>query len=89
MVCLARLGELLVLVVRTVEHVFLQMHFDCLEKRCVLMIGSYLVDYLLAFLEDLGMLLVGTGVGLLISNFGEVLKNWLFTKKFYVYCTIL
>ena len=56
------LGELLVLVVRTIVSVFLQMFMDCLEKRCVLMIGSYLFDYLLVLLEVLGTLLVGTDV---------------------------
>ena len=57
------LGELLVLVVRTIVRVFLQMCMDCLRKRCVLMIGGYLFDYLLVLLEVLGTLLVGTDVG--------------------------
>ena len=57
------LGDLLVLVVRTIVSVFLQKYMDCLEKICVLMIGGYLFDYLLVSLEVLGMLLVGTGVG--------------------------
>ena len=58
------LGELLVLLVRTIVRVFLQMCMDCLEKRCVLMIWGYLFDYFLVLLEVLGMLLVGTGVGI-------------------------
>ena len=32
-------------------------------KRCLMMIGGYLFDYLLVLLKVLGMLLVGTGVG--------------------------
>ena len=47
---------------------------DCLEKRCALMIGGYLFDNLLVLMEVLGMLLVGTDVGLLISNFGKIWK---------------
>ena len=43
-------------------RVFLQMCMDCLEKRCVLMIGGYLFDYLLVLLEFLGILLLGTDV---------------------------
>ena len=46
MVCLEGFGELLVLVVRTIVRVFLQIYIGCLEKRCVLMIGDYLFDYL-------------------------------------------
>ena len=42
---LEMLGELLVLVVRTVVRVFLQNYMDCLEKRCVLMIGCCRFDY--------------------------------------------
>ena len=61
--CLEMLVELLVLVNRTIVRVFLQMYMDCLEKKCVLMIGDCLFDYLLVLLEVLGMLLVGTGVG--------------------------
>ena len=57
------LGELLVLVVRTIVRVFLQMCTDCLEKRCMLVIGGYLFKYLLVMLEFRGMLLVGTGAG--------------------------
>ena len=34
---------------------------DCLEKKCALMIGVF--EYLLALLEVLGMLSVGTGAG--------------------------
>ena len=56
------LGELLVLVVRTIVRVFFQMYMDCLEKRCVLIIGGHLFDYFLVLLEVLGMLLVGTAV---------------------------
>ena len=63
MVRLEVLGELLVLVVRTIVRFFLQMYMDCLEKRCVLMIEGFLFDYLLVLLEVLGMLLVRTGVG--------------------------
>ena len=33
------------------------------ERVLVLMIGGYLFDSLMVLLEDLGMLLVGTGVG--------------------------
>ena len=61
-VCLEMLGELLVLVVRKIVCVFLQMCMDCLEKKCVLMIGGYLFDYLLVLLEVFGIMLVGTGV---------------------------
>ena len=43
-------------------RVFLQTYMDCLEKRCVLMIGGYCFDYLLVLLEVLGILLVGTDV---------------------------
>ena len=57
------LGELLALVVRTIVRDFLQMCMECLEKRCVLMIGDLLFDYLLVLLEVLGTLLVGTDVG--------------------------
>ena len=60
---LAMLGERLVLVVRLVVRVFLQMYMGCLEKRCVLMIGDYLFEYLLVLLEVFGMLSVGTDVG--------------------------
>ena len=74
MVRLVVLGELLVLVVRTIVRVFLQMYMDCLEKRRVLMIGGCLFDYLLVLMEILGMLVVETGVGLLISNFGKNFK---------------
>ena len=63
MVRLEVLGELLVLVVRTIVSVFLHMYIDCREKRCVLMIRHYLFEFLLVLLEVLGMLLVGTGVG--------------------------
>ena len=38
------LGGLLALVVRTIVRVFLQMHMDCLEKRCVLMIEGYFLS---------------------------------------------
>ena len=62
MVRLEVLGELLVLVVWTIMRVFLQMYMDNLEKRCVLVSGGYLFDYLLVMLEVLGILLVGTGV---------------------------
>ena len=55
-------GERLVLVVQTIVRVFLQKYMDFLEKRCMLMIGGYSFEYLLALLEILGMLLVGTGV---------------------------
>ena len=58
----AMLGELLVLLVRTIVRVCLQMYMDCLEKRCMLMIEGYLFEYLLILLEVLGMLSVGTGV---------------------------
>ena len=51
-------GELMVIVVRRVVRVFLQQFMDCLEKRCVLMIGGCLFDYLLVLMEILGMLLV-------------------------------
>ena len=60
------LGEILVLVVRTVVLVFLQICMDCLEKRCVLMIGGYLIDYLLVLLDVLGMLSMGTDVGVVV-----------------------
>ena len=59
---LEMLGELLVLVVRTIVRVFLQMCTDCLEKRCVLMIGGYFLDYLLVLCEVFETLLVGTDV---------------------------
>ena len=58
------LGDVLVLIVRTIVRVFLQMYMDCLEKRCVLMIEDYLFEYLLVLLEVLGTLLLGTDVGL-------------------------
>ena len=48
------LGELLVLVVRTIVRVFLQMCMDCLEKRFVLVIGVHLFEYFLVLLEVLG-----------------------------------
>ena len=57
------LGDLLVLMVRTIVHVFLQICMDCLEKRCVLMIEGFLFEYLLVLLENLGTLLVGIYVG--------------------------
>ena len=53
------LGELLLfLVVRTIVRVFLlsSMYMDCLEKRCVLMIGVFLFDFLLVLLEFLRLL---------------------------------
>ena len=59
----AMLGELMALVVRTIVRAFLQMYMDCLEKRCVLMIEGYLYEYLLVLLEVLGLLLMGTDVG--------------------------
>ena len=65
MVRIEVLGELLVLMFRTIVRVFLQMYMDCLEKRCVLMIGVYLFDYLLVLLEVLGVLLVVIGVGVI------------------------
>ena len=65
-------GENLVLMVRIILRVFLQKYTDCLEKKCVLMIGDF--EYMLALLEVLGMLSVGTGVGLFISNFGRISK---------------
>ena len=49
-VCLEMLVELLVLVNRTIVRVFLQMYMDCLEKKCVLMIGDCLFDFLLVLL---------------------------------------
>ena len=57
------LDELMVLVVRTIVRVFLQMCMSCLEKRCVLMIGGSLFEYLLVLSEVLGTLLVVTDVG--------------------------
>ena len=62
------LGELLILVVRTIVRVFLQMCMDCLEKKSVLMIGGYLFDCLLVLLEVLATLLVGLMWWLLISS---------------------
>ena len=56
-------GEQLVLVVQIIVRVFLQKYMDCLENKCVLMIAGCLFDYLLALIEVLGMLLVGTDVG--------------------------
>ena len=87
--CLEMLGELMVLVVRTTVHVFLQMCMYCLEKRCVLMIGDYLFDYFLVLLEVFGTLLVGLIWGLLFSNFGKILEIHLFMKKIYVFCKIV
>ena len=63
------LGDLLVLVVRTIVRVFLQMYMDCLENRYVLMFGGYLFDYLLVLLDVLGCCWWGLVWGLLISNF--------------------
>ena len=54
-------GERLVLVIGIIVRVFLQKYMGCLEKKCVLMIRIF--EYLLALLEDLGMLSVGTCVG--------------------------
>ena len=56
-------GKRLVLVVQTIVRVFLQKYMDCLEKGCELMIGGCLFECLLVLLENHGMLLVGTGVG--------------------------
>ena len=53
MVRLEILGELLVLLVRTIVRVFIHM--------C--MIAGYLFDYLLVLLDVLGIMLIGTGVG--------------------------
>ena len=63
MVRVELLGKLLVLEVLTIMCVFLQMYIGCREKKCVLMIRDSLFDFLLGLLEVLGMLLVGTGVG--------------------------
>ena len=71
-------------------RVFLQMCMDCLEKRCVLMIGGCLFDYLLVMLEFLGVLFVGTDVGVVDLQFWKDLNSiYLFTKKFCIYCNIL
>ena len=47
--------------VQIIVRVSLQRCMDCLEKKCVLMIGGF--GYLLVLIGFLGMLLVGTGVG--------------------------
>ena len=65
------LGDLLALVVRTIVCVFLQMCMDCLEKRCLLMIGGNLFDNFLVLLEFSGRCWWGLMWGLLISNFGK------------------
>ena len=69
-VCLKVRGERLVLVVRIIVRVFLQKYMDCLEKKCVLMIGNF--EYFLASLEVLGMLSVGTGVGVIDEQFWKI-----------------
>ena len=74
MVRLEVLGELLVLVVRAIVRVILQMYMNCLEKRCVLMIEGYLFENFLVLLEALGTLLVGTDVGVVVSNFAIFFK---------------
>ena len=56
--------KLLVLVVGTIVRVSRQMCINCLEKRCVLIIGGYLFDCLLVLFKVSGTLLVGTDVGL-------------------------
>ena len=65
--------ERLVLMVRTVVRDFLQKYMDCLEKKCVLMTGGF--DYLLALMEFLGMLSVGTGVGVVDQQFWKTFKD--------------
>ena len=73
--------ERLVLVVWTVVRVFFQKYMDRLEKRCVLMIGRCLFEYLLAFLDVLGCCFWGLVWGLLLF---ECIR-----KKLYVYCKTL
>ena len=66
------LGELLVLVVLTVVRVFLPNYMDCLEKRCVLMTGGCLFDYVLCFWRFLRYCWRGLMWGLLISILGNI-----------------
>ena len=54
-------GEQLFLRVQIIVLAFLQRYMDCLEKKCVLMIGSF--GYMLVLLDFLGSLLWGTGLG--------------------------
>ena len=61
------LGEQLVLMVRTIVRVFLQKYMDCLGKKCVWMIEDF--GYLQLSLDFLGMLSVGTGVGVIDWQF--------------------
>ena len=77
------LGELLVLVVRTIVRVFLQMFMDCFKKRCGLMIGGYLFEYLLVLLDVVGRCWWGLMWWLFISNFGK------FLGKLFIYEKIL
>ena len=75
MVRLEVLGKLLVLVVLTIVRVFLQMYMGCFEKRCVLIIGDYLFECLLVLLGVFGMLLVGTGVGVVDKQFWKIFEK--------------
>ena len=68
---LEMLGELLVLVVRTIVRVFFPMSVNCLENRCVLMIGVTCLTICWCCWRFLGRCWWGLMWGLLISNFGK------------------